>query len=446
MTLGRAGLLLAVVLGGWGRSGGAATQTLDSGASEAFSLLDQPAGARALAMGSAFVAVADDDSGQLWNPAAPALAPGVEAGLHHDTWLAGTSRDLMSLQLPVAAGLSAGVFGGLVNYPALDLRDSGGNYLGSYSPQEHLYALTLALRQPGLSVGLTGRYMDQALPGYAKTQTAWDWGLLWNPLQALRLGMVVQAVPQEDGGLSPRGIGGLSFGGQLNDWHWLCAGSGKLDGAGPNELDLGLELSTGRALPLAVRAGFSREFPDTGLSTDQRLSVGFGLGFRDLVLDYAFLPWGDFGATNRLSLRWLQRWRPGEDAGPAPEPDGAPARRVPAVAELPLPAALSPTAAQASSPTAQALSASAAAGTDLHVLSDLAARGRDLQDQGRHGEALRAYQEAVQADPSDLEAWRGQARVFGVLGRQDEARRCWQRVLALDPSDPEAAAAMAAQP
>ncbi|HXC64199.1 MAG TPA: hypothetical protein VNZ67_07560, partial [bacterium] len=349
-----------------------------SGSGEAFTLLDQPTGARALGMGSAFVAVADDDSGQLWNPAAPGLAPGVEAGLHHDAWLDGTNRDLMSLQLPVGPVFSAGVFGGLVNYPALDLRNGSGATVGTYSPQEHLYALSLALHQPGLSVGLTGRYMDQSLPGFARSQTAWDWGLLWDPSPALRLGTVLQTVPQASGGLGPRSISGASLGGSLNDWRWRCAGSATLNSLGSNELDLGLELSTGTQLPLAVRAGFSREMPGSGHVSDQRLSIGFGLGFKDLVLDYAFLPWSDFGASNRLSLRWLQRWQPGHDAGLAPEP--APDADTPValtVDQLPLPVALSTTATPADG------TAGPAARTDLHVLSDLADRGRALQEEGR---------------------------------------------------------------
>ena len=416
----------------------AAPQPDAGGSGEAFLLLDQPTGARALGMGSAFVAVADDDSGQLWNPAAPGLAPGVEAGLHHDAWLDGTNRDLMSLQLPVGPMFSAGVFGGLVNYPTLDLRNGSGVSVGTYDPQEHLYALSLALHQAGLSVGLTGRYMDRALPGFSRSDTAWDWGLLWDPLPALRVGTVLQTVPQSGGGLGPRSISGASLGGSLSDWRWRCAGSATLNSLGPNELDLGMELSTGTTLPLAVRAGFSRELPGSGQVADQRVSVGFGLGYKDLVLDYAFLPWGDFGASNRLSLRWLQRWQPGHDAGVAPDP--APDADTPTaltVDQLPVPTALSATAStEAPGPV------SSSARTDLHVLSDLAAKGRALQEKGRNAEALQAYLEAVRADPADLEGWRGQARIYHTLGREADARRCWQRVRSLDAGDPEAAAAM----
>jgi tetratricopeptide (TPR) repeat protein len=189
-------------------------------------------------------------------------------------------------------------------------------------------------------------------------------------------------------------------------------------------------------VPLAVRCGLSRQFPATGLSTDQRLSVGFGLGFQDLVLDYAFLPWGDFGATNRLSLHWLQRWQPGHDAGPAPEPS-AETRTALAVNQLPLPEPLTETAG-APAPSL----ASPSAQTSLHVLSDLAAQGRSLQEQGRNNEALQAYLTAVHADSGDLEAWRGLARLYHSLGQEAEARRCWQRVRSLDPEDPEAAAVL----
>ena len=80
--------------------------------------------------------------------------------------------------------------------------------------------------------------------------------------------------------------------------------------------------------------------------------------------------------------------------------------------------------------------------TQVHVLSDLAAQGRALQDAGHAQEAMQAYLLAVNADATDVEAWRGLARGYQGLGRLDYAHRCWLRVQGLDPADPDAKTAL----
>src|SRR6266852_166843 len=77
------------------------------GGTNAFNLLSRGTGARGLAMGRAFEAVADDASGALWNPAAPGYATGYDLGIHHDSWIAGTSNEGLT------GVMSLGGWGGL---------------------------------------------------------------------------------------------------------------------------------------------------------------------------------------------------------------------------------------------------------------------------------------------------------------------------------------------
>jgi len=60
--------------------------------------------------------------------------------------------------------------------------------------------------------------------------------------------------------------------------------------------------------------------------------------------------------------------------------------------------------------------------------------------------ALAFYAEAAKADPRNLEAERGRARMLAVLERHAEAKAASERVLALAPDDAEARLALAANP
>ena len=115
------------------------------GQSEAFALLNEPSGARALGMGSAYEAVADEADGMFWNPAAPGLAKGFGATMSHENWIVGTDRDMIGLQSPVLNWLSAGLFGSLVHYGSVELRDDTGAYQGGFEPQEQALGLALAV-------------------------------------------------------------------------------------------------------------------------------------------------------------------------------------------------------------------------------------------------------------------------------------------------------------
>jgi tetratricopeptide (TPR) repeat protein len=69
----------------------------------------------------------------------------------------------------------------------------------------------------------------------------------------------------------------------------------------------------------------------------------------------------------------------------------------------------------------------------------LASLGTTLQQQGKHEEALRAFDKAVQLKPDDAELWRGLSNVLLDLQRYDHALLSLQHVLKLDPRRQDAA-------
>jgi Flp pilus assembly protein TadD len=59
----------------------------------------------------------------------------------------------------------------------------------------------------------------------------------------------------------------------------------------------------------------------------------------------------------------------------------------------------------------------------------------DLYAEGRHEDAVAAYQQSVAADPTFTEAMHGLARAYQDMNRLDEAIEIANRIAQLDPND-----------
>lgn len=65
-------------------------------------------------------------------------------------------------------------------------------------------------------------------------------------------------------------------------------------------------------------------------------------------------------------------------------------------------------------------------------------RGLLFRQQGRHGEAVEAFEQATALDPDNAPAWMGLGLSLQSAGRMPEAGTAFERYLALKPDDPEA--------
>ena len=86
----------------------AAAQNVSKAGTTSAPFLTIGVGPRALALGGAFVASADDATALYWNPAGLARMPGGEAFGSHADWLAGLTFDYLGVALPALGG-TAGV-------------------------------------------------------------------------------------------------------------------------------------------------------------------------------------------------------------------------------------------------------------------------------------------------------------------------------------------------
>ena len=72
----------------------------------------------------------------------------------------------------------------------------------------------------------------------------------------------------------------------------------------------------------------------------------------------------------------------------------------------------------------------------MATVEELYAQGENLKDEGRFEDAVAKFQESLQVDESYALAHFALAVVCGKLGRHEEAVRYGERAVELDPHDP----------
>jgi outer membrane protein OmpA-like peptidoglycan-associated protein len=294
------GFLSVVLLGGlaW------AAENTQSIGSMAMPVTQEGGTARAMSMGSAVVGVPQGSASLFWNPAGLGrLDDCMELGLHHNSGLGD------SIYEAVVFGMRMGSLGGfaaslnLGSNGTFEGRDSVGNQIDNYTAGNLGASLGWGKQLfPDISAGVAIKVNRQTLASESYSAFAADLGLLWNPLPPLNLGLTYSNL-------------GTAVAGNLLDSGWrvgaaydvgenlLLAASSELKPGGFDRLQVGIE---GFVLPiLALRAGFVHNITNSQLDGLTGLTAGLGINIlKNLIFDYAFLPYGELGNSHRLSLTY----------------------------------------------------------------------------------------------------------------------------------------------
>ncbi len=289
-------------------SGGAGTAAAD--------FLEQGVGARAIAMGGAYAAVADDATALYWNVADLTNIRKRSVVLMHSQYLASTFYDYGAYAQNLGR---AGAFGlGLqyLNEGSIAETDANFNTIGGLSP----YALALSAGYAnkveglrtlsalnGFSLGLTAKFIRSAILETAQTGAV-DVGAL-SPyyfddharfaLAAQNLGgalhyeqafenlpVILKAGSVFE--ITGRWIASVDAGAPRDDAPYVAAGTEYF-------------FPIIHEWTLAGRLGYnSRTLP--GIAGVTGVSAGLGFGHRDLDVDYAIVPYGGLGITNTVSV------------------------------------------------------------------------------------------------------------------------------------------------
>jgi hypothetical protein len=159
----------------------------------AATFLEIGVGARAMAMGGAYAAVANDVSALYWNPAGIAWVDGVQIELMHNEWIANTNYDFAGIVIPLSFIQSTIGFSFISLDYGSDLvrtvdRPEGTGERFSASDVAVSISIASALTNR-FAFGLSGKYVNQKIWNETGSAMALDFGVFYSTmLEGLRLG------------------------------------------------------------------------------------------------------------------------------------------------------------------------------------------------------------------------------------------------------------------
>lgn len=254
-------------------------------------------GARPIAMGGAFSAVADDVNALWWNPAGLVNLSRKEFTATHSQWFADITHQ--SLGYAQNWGHNKALGAGLIYLGTTDQeRSEWGEELGNFDIKDLAFSLAFARQMTDrISLGVGLKYISQQLYEEEAFAYAYDLGGLYQHSDKLTWGLSVQNMGEEiefveEGDPLPLSIKlGIAY--ELKKDLTMA-----LDVNFPSyeetRVNVGLEYWSEDLL--AVRGGWKSGYE----VFDFAVGLGFKLG--GFLLDYAYVPYGDLGDTHRFSL------------------------------------------------------------------------------------------------------------------------------------------------
>ncbi|MBD3375306.1 PorV/PorQ family protein [candidate division KSB1 bacterium] len=305
-------------------------------------MLEIGVGARAEALGGAFVAIADDPSALYWNPAGIVNVPVVSLQASKTEWFVETNFNTLDLILPIPMISSAlGIHIAMMDYGENPVRSifrpegTGETYSASDLVAGLYYALAITDR---VSVGLGAKYFQQSIWHVKGSTIAADMSILFEtPLDGLKVGGTISnlgpsfslsgrdltrvydidgrkdeyfnndnvaiQLATEDYPLPLLFRFGLAYEWELDRRNSLIlAGNINHPSNDVQTVDLGVEA---KLLNMAyLRAGYRSLFAD--YSADG-LTLGAGLRYKvlgaaNLTFDYSWTDWTVLSSVNRFTV------------------------------------------------------------------------------------------------------------------------------------------------
>ena len=428
-------------------AGGASAQSLSPAAGRVDPIDNLGGTARAVGMGSAFAGVASDASAILWNPAGLSALESPDLSLNHNSWLAQTFQEELLLGMPLPGG-GLGLSVHYLGYGTFEGRDANGFPASSYSADQIGMGLGWGQRVVGgLSAGVALHVNQQTLAGTStfllgadmglmyKTQSGWSFGA---SCENLGLGSTSQALA------SSIRLGVSRLWKEQSGTSFLVALGGDIAPSEANSVQAGGEFSYHSVLFL--RAGYNLQLQNTGFSGVQGLTGGAGIQIGSIKLDYAFVPYGELGNVNLVSLGY-SFGEPPTPAASANHKQAVPqTSTLPAVSQT-VPAPIT-VIVQQSGPAPQqvqpqpVLEGKGTSERERTITMEFevpaeegVVRAKALAKAGQWNDAALALGEVLRKNPNDAAAWQELGNIYFQVGPKESAVYCFERVLKLRPDD-----------
>lgn len=253
---------------------------------------------RAASLGESFVALAEDPSAIFYNPAGLQLSGYSRFSFTQTSWLVGSSYSTVCYTRPMGLTDTMGI--ALSYLSAGDIQETtAANRTGTgriFNPSSILGVFSWAKDTPVGYVGLSAKILRQNIDSLQEDGIGMDVGLLTRtPVENLRFGtsflnlgwITNKALPQTLVlGVDYKTEAGIDV---ISDLRL------------PRDAAVSLHLGAERQLTpfLSLRGGFNNR-NDEGAGGN--ISLGLGLLFSGLTVDYAYVPYADLGNTHRVNL------------------------------------------------------------------------------------------------------------------------------------------------
>lgn len=291
---------------------------LSAAAQESASFLKLGVGARAMGMGGAYTAVADDVNAMYWNPAGLASLTQRSIGATHADLFANTRYDFFGYAQPTRFG-TLGASAAYLSQAPLSGRSDTGAPMGNYDAADTAVNLSYAAAisaVPGLGLGGTMKYISSSIADASAQGYAFDVGIRYAPPAAsgfggAAFGLTIQNIGpgmkflNQTAPLPMTIAGGVAY---LLPFGFLLAADYKYRPYDhPGEASFGAEYQL--LTSLALRAGYdSGSVLSDGVSGFSALSgftAGLGIKCHGYSVDYSVAPMGELGSAQRISLAAL---------------------------------------------------------------------------------------------------------------------------------------------
>lgn len=253
------------------------------------------AGARALAMGKAYVAMATDATAGYWNPAGLAFAERTDVqALHAQLWEGG-AYDFLGAAVPLLSVGTFGWFGSVIGTGGGERRDGENNVLpGGFGVTKVGTGLAYGWEiEPGWGVGISFKWLGRWIDGEASGFLTGDLGMRWTAASWAIVGVVIQHA------MSRRY-------GDTQDTLPVGVRCGAVLAPTPEWGKVAVEVESRSGSPVQWRVGF--ESPSFGPLTARagmdtwEMAGGMGLRIDDLSLDYGAALHAELGLSHRVSV------------------------------------------------------------------------------------------------------------------------------------------------
>lgn len=283
---------------------GVLSSSVQAAGTSSAQFLKMGAGARAAAMGDAYTAVANDATAAYWNAAGLSQIKAPEISVMQNSGLVETNYQYLGAAMPVGqSAMALSIYrldyGSIERYTAADARD------GSFEAGSLAGAFTFSSPiNDAFSYGVTMKYLQESIDGDKGTSFAADAGVLYRT-DRFTFGAAVQHVGPgyslvEEKFDLPATVRMGAATRVLNEKMTLSADLSK---AVDNDATVHAGAEYQLTPSFNLRGGYSLT-PGNNLDVDGLTGItgGIGAAIHNFNVDYAFLPFGDLGATHRISL------------------------------------------------------------------------------------------------------------------------------------------------